>query len=201
MTLLGGIFFTSEEVRMNEDALFIIFLLILAQNTFFLTYWVFIMINCLIRQYASFFNKVLGFVNKNIKIDDYEANLKKYFRKNTAAPKLIQKTSLNSLSTPRLKMQQSKKMINTELQNQSKQTKTHFNFLRTKQYLKRKKQSKKKTISDITQKLPNRPSVSFSSRGFLQNNDFQIDNSIELISYRQLIKNEEQLLVDEQEKR
>ena len=78
MTLLGGIFFTSDEVKRNQDALFFLFLVILSYNLVFIIYWILTFIISMVRYYAKIFNKIQGYFNKRIKIDDYETNLRKY---------------------------------------------------------------------------------------------------------------------------
>ncbi|CDW72024.1 UNKNOWN [Stylonychia lemnae] len=129
ITLLGGIFFTSEEVRNNQDFLFIIFLVILIYNAAFLSYWAITMVITLVRYYANFFNRIQGYFNNKIKIDDYETNLKKYLKIYVEVPEMKQKANINSLSTPRLKTSTAK-LLQSDFQ-----AEVYFKTINSKQVL------------------------------------------------------------------
>ncbi|CDW84377.1 UNKNOWN [Stylonychia lemnae] len=89
MTLIGGIFFMSDEVQSNDKLQFFIFLMIVSYNGTFLVYWIFTLITSIIRYHAHIINRFQRKKSIRPKIDDYETNLKKYITQSSRQMTLL----------------------------------------------------------------------------------------------------------------
>eukprot|EP00347_Sterkiella_histriomuscorum_P003887 403362564 len=76
LTLYGGIFFVQEEVRKNNGSLFVLFLVILFYNIYFLAYWLLMFVSILFRIHAQKLIKLrfLRFI-QIFNLKDYESDL------------------------------------------------------------------------------------------------------------------------------